>query len=79
MLLITLASAQDTAQCITQFTKSTVTTKVKWRLVRVHNDLKKIFINLINYNNNPWRNNPWGSRPTERPPPVSEASANFVG
>jgi hypothetical protein len=31
------------------------------------------------YNNNPWRNNPWGSRPTERPPPVSEASANFDG
>jgi hypothetical protein len=30
-------------------------------------------------NNNPWRNNPWGSRPTERPPPVSEASANFDG
>jgi hypothetical protein len=32
-----------------------------------------------NNNNNPWRNNPWGSRPTERPPPVSEASANFDG
>jgi hypothetical protein len=31
------------------------------------------------YNNNPWRNNPWGCGPTERPPPVSEASANFGG
>jgi hypothetical protein len=34
-------------------------------------------LNAIKKKNNPWRNNPWGSRPTERPPPASEASANF--
>jgi hypothetical protein len=27
----------------------------------------------------PGLDNPWGSWPTERPPPVGEASANFGG
>jgi hypothetical protein len=62
-----------------------------WRLVPISDSMntstkrvkKAIFhINMVGshpavYNNIPWRNNPWGSRPTERPPPVSEASANF--